>query len=127
LLLTIGLTYTVKTPPPSNVLRERTSLYSEEETKKKRKVLLELDTQSDSSETNDLLNIVSEEEKFKNLFKDYPQTPLLCGTDQAQSTLKTYGISFKLAAMKKMREDGWTAVSRMDRRRKMKEAEKLFA
>uniref|UniRef100_A0A8C3HUY3 Uncharacterized protein n=1 Tax=Chrysemys picta bellii TaxID=8478 RepID=A0A8C3HUY3_CHRPI len=104
---------------------------SEEDMKKKRKVLLELDTHSDSSEHNDLLSIVSEEEMFKKLYKNCPQASRLCvmtpNKISTLSTIKSTGAALKLTAMKKMRETGWTAVSKMDRKRKMKEAEKLFA
>ncbi|XP_062999823.1 synaptonemal complex protein 1 [Elgaria multicarinata webbii] len=51
-------TYTVKTPPKSNLLRGSTNLLSEDGRKKKRKVLLEMDTRSDSSEKNDLLVLI---------------------------------------------------------------------
>lgn len=40
--------------------------------------------------------------------------------------MKTPGSVLKLTTMRKMREAGWTAVSKMDRKRKIKEAEKLF-
>ncbi|XP_053106382.1 synaptonemal complex protein 1 isoform X4 [Hemicordylus capensis] len=123
-------TYTVKTPPKSKLLGECTNLLSEEGTKKKRKVILELDTRSDSSENNDLLSFLSEEEMFKKLYKDCPQTPcrsvMTPKKVQTSSTLKTPGGSVKLAAIRKMREAGWAAVSKMDRRQKMKEAGKLF-
>ncbi|XP_067414823.1 synaptonemal complex protein 1-like isoform X2 [Emydura macquarii macquarii] len=124
-------TYIVKTPPRYKLQREGMNPFSEEDMKKKRKVLLELDTQSDSSEHNDLLSIVSEEEMFKKLYKNCPQashlrvmTPKKIPTP---STLKSPGAALKLTAMRKMREAGWTAVSKMDRKKKMKEAEKLFA
>lgn len=41
-------------------------------------------------------------------------------------SIKTPGSVLKLTTMKKMREAGWTAVSKMDRKRKIKEAEKFF-
>ncbi|TFJ98592.1 ribonuclease-like [Platysternon megacephalum] len=124
-------TYTVKTPPKYKLERESMNPLSEEDMKKKRKVLLELDTHSDSSEHNDLLSIVSEEEMFKKLYKNCPQASRLCVmTPKKISTLspiKSTGAALKLTAMRKMRETGWTAVSKMDRKKKMKEAEKLFA
>ncbi|XP_066480771.1 synaptonemal complex protein 1 [Tiliqua scincoides] len=123
-------TYTVKTPPKSKLPRESIELHSEDGTKKKRKVLLELDTRSESSENNDLLSIVSDEEVFKTLGKDRPQASHLGIITpkkvQTTSTLKTPASSVKLAAIRKMRESGWTAVSKMDRKKKMKEAGKLF-
>uniref|UniRef100_A0A674KFR9 Uncharacterized protein n=1 Tax=Terrapene triunguis TaxID=2587831 RepID=A0A674KFR9_9SAUR len=124
-------TYTVKTPPKYKLQRESMNPLSEDDMKKKRKVLLELDTHSDSSEHNDLLSIVSEEEMFKKLYKNCPQASRLCVMTPKKistlSTIKSTGAALKLTAMKKMRETGWTAVSKMDRKKKMKEAEKLFA
>ncbi|XP_044288036.1 synaptonemal complex protein 1 [Varanus komodoensis] len=123
-------TYIVKTPPNSNMLRESTNLRSEDGRKKKRKLTLEMGTLSDSSENNDLLSIVSEEEMCKQLYKDYPQTSFLNVMTpkkiQTPPTLKIPESSVKLGAIRKMREAGWTAVSKIDRRRKMKEAGKLF-
>ncbi|XP_043389559.1 synaptonemal complex protein 1 isoform X7 [Chelonia mydas] len=123
--------YTVKTPPKYKLQRESMNPLSEEDMKKKRKVLLELDTHSDSSEHNDLLSIVSEEEMFKKLYKNCPQASHLCVMTPKKiptlSTIKSPGAALKLTAMRKMRETGWTAVSKMDRKKKMKEAEKLFA
>ncbi|CAM2107226.1 unnamed protein product [Caretta caretta] len=124
-------TYTVKTPPKYKLQRESMNPLSEEDMKKKRKVVLELDTHSDSSEHNDLLSIVSEEEMFKKLYKNCPQASRLCVMTPKKiptlSIIKSPGAALKLTAMRKMRETGWTAVSKMDRKKKMKEAEKLFA
>ncbi|XP_062450809.1 synaptonemal complex protein 1 [Rhea pennata] len=124
-------TYIVKTPPVHKLQSESTNLPSEECMRKKQKVLLQLDAQSDSSEHSDLLSIVSEEEIFKNLYKDYPQTSQLRAMTPKKNpettSLKTPGSALKITTMRKMREAEWTAVSKMDRKRKMKEAEKLFA
>ncbi|KFP33933.1 Synaptonemal complex protein 1, partial [Colius striatus] len=70
-------TYIIKTPPVPKVQTENTNLHSEECMRKKQKVLLQLDVHSDSSEHSDLLSIVSEEEMFKKLYKDYPQASQL--------------------------------------------------
>ncbi|XP_016848847.2 synaptonemal complex protein 1 isoform X2 [Anolis carolinensis] len=125
--------YTVKTPPKSKLQRENTNQCPENRRKKKRRVLLEMDTRSDSSE-NDILSLVSKEDKFKQLYKDYPseshvRTPNTMTPEKVQtpSSLKTPGSLVKLAAIKKMRESGWSAISKMDRKNKMKEAEKLFS
>uniref|UniRef100_A0A8C6VKF9 Uncharacterized protein n=1 Tax=Naja naja TaxID=35670 RepID=A0A8C6VKF9_NAJNA len=122
-------TYTVKTPPKSKLLRENTNLVSEGR-KKKRKVILELDSRSDSSDNTDLLSIVTEQEMFKKLNKDYSESSHLCFRTpkqiQAPSILKTPGSSMKLATVRKMREAGWTTISKIDRRKKMKDAGKLF-
>ncbi|NXO54311.1 SYCP1 protein, partial [Aramus guarauna] len=123
-------TYIIKTPPIHKLQSESTNLHSEQCIRKKQKVLLQLDAHSDSSERSDLLSIVSEEEIFKKLYKDYPQASQLCATTPKKkpttSNLKTPGSVLKLTTMRKMREAGWTAVSKMDRKRKIKEAEKLF-
>ncbi|KAM6333160.1 synaptonemal complex protein 1 [Alca torda] len=123
-------TYIIKTPPVHKLQSENTNLHSEQCMRKKQKVLLQLDAHSDSSEHSDLLSIVSEEEMFKKLYKDYPQaSQLYAMTPQkkpATSNAKTPGSVLKLKTMRKMREAGWTAVSKMDRKRKIKEAEKLF-
>ncbi|KAF1442213.1 Synaptonemal complex protein 1, partial [Spheniscus demersus] len=123
-------TYIIKTPPIHKLQSESASLHSEQCMRKKQKVLLQLDAQSDSSEHSDLLSIVSEEEMFKKLYKDYPQASQLYAMTPKKkptmSNVKTPGSVLKLTTMRKMREAGWTAVSKMDRKRKIKEAEKLF-
>ncbi|XP_037982026.1 synaptonemal complex protein 1 [Motacilla alba alba] len=125
-------TYIIKTPPTDKMQSGRsTNLPSEQSTRKKQKVLLQLDTQSDSSEHTDLLSIVSEEEMFRNLYKDYPQASQLHSTaprkTPAPSNVKSPGSALKLKTMRRMREAGWTAVSKMDRKRKIKEVVKFFA
>ncbi|NXL37631.1 SYCP1 protein, partial [Glaucidium brasilianum] len=123
-------TYIIKTPPICKLPSESTVLPSEQGMRKKQKVVLQLDAQSDSSEHSDLLSIVSEEEMFKKLYKDYPQASQLYAMTPkkkpATSNMRTPGSVLKLTTMRKMREAGWTAVSKMDRKRKIKEAEKLF-
>ncbi|KAF1461091.1 Synaptonemal complex protein 1, partial [Pygoscelis antarcticus] len=123
-------TYIIKTPPIHKLQSESANLHSEQCMRKKQKVLLQLDAQSDSSEHSDLLSIVSEEEIFKKLYKDYPQASQLYAMTPKKkpttSNVKTPGSVLKLTTMRKMREAGWTAVSKMDRKRKIKEAEKLF-
>uniref|UniRef100_A0A663EQT2 Uncharacterized protein n=1 Tax=Aquila chrysaetos chrysaetos TaxID=223781 RepID=A0A663EQT2_AQUCH len=128
--LFLSQTYIIKTPPIHKLQSESTNLHSEQCMRKKQKVLLQLDAQSDSSEHSDLLSIVSEEEMFKRLYKDYPQASQLYAMTPKKkptsSNLKTPGSVLKLTTMRKMREAGWTAVSKMDRKRKIKEVEKLF-
>ncbi|KAH0618958.1 hypothetical protein JD844_018535 [Phrynosoma platyrhinos] len=125
--------YTVKTPPKSKLQRESINLHLEEGKKKKRKVILEMDTRSDSSENNDLLTLVSKEEMFKQVYKDPPVSHVMTPNvmtpkkNQTPSTLKTPGSSVNLASVRKMQEAGWSAISKMDRRNKMKEAGKLFS
>ncbi|XP_010722693.2 synaptonemal complex protein 1 isoform X1 [Meleagris gallopavo] len=121
-------TYTVRTPPVHKMQSESSGLISEQ--RKKQKVLLQLDAQSDSSEHSDLLSLVSDEEVFKKLYKDYPQASQLYAMTPKQkpttSNLKAPSSALKLATMRKVRETGWTAVSKIDRKRKIKDAEKLF-
>uniref|UniRef100_A0A8C0VJ96 Synaptonemal complex protein 1-like n=2 Tax=Cyanistes caeruleus TaxID=156563 RepID=A0A8C0VJ96_CYACU len=124
-------TYIVKTPPVDKLQSGRsTNLPSEESTRKKQKVFLQLDSQSDSSEYTDLLSIVSEEEMFKKLYKDYPQASQLHSTapkkTPTSSNVKSPGSSLRFKTMRRTRQADWTAVSKMDRKRKMKEAAKLF-
>ncbi|XP_036624078.1 synaptonemal complex protein 1 [Trichosurus vulpecula] len=122
--------YTVKTPTKMKMLQSEKKNPYKEGTIRKRKMLFEFDTNSDSSEHIDLLSMVSDEDAFQKLYKDYPQTSYQGVTTPKQNhrplSLTTPGSALKLAAMRKMRDDGWAAVSKVDRKRKMKEAEKLF-
>nr|XP_041568249.1 synaptonemal complex protein 1 isoform X10 [Taeniopygia guttata] len=125
-------TYIIKTPPIDKMQSGRsTNLPSEQSTRKKQKVLLQLDTESDSSEHTDLLSIVSEEEMFKKLYDYYPQASQLHSTapkkTPAPSNVNSPGSALKLRTMRRIREAGWTAVSKMDRKRKIKDVVKLFA
>ncbi|XP_058717371.1 synaptonemal complex protein 1-like [Poecile atricapillus] len=124
-------TYIVKTPPVDKLQSGRsTNLPSEESTRKKQKVLLQLGSQSDSSEYTDLLTIVSEEEMFENLYKDYPQASQLHSPapkkTPTSSNVKSPGSSLRFKTMRRTRQADWTAVSKMDRKRKIKEAAKFF-
>ncbi|XP_066063925.1 synaptonemal complex protein 1 isoform X3 [Chamaea fasciata] len=125
-------TYIIKTPPKDKLQSGGgTNLPSEQSVRKKQKVLLQLDTESDSSEHTDLLSIVSEEEMFKKLYKDYPQASQLHSPapkkTPAPSSVKSPGSALKLKTMRRMRDAGWTTVSKADRKRKMKEVVKFFA
>ncbi|KAM7020828.1 synaptonemal complex protein 1-like [Acridotheres tristis] len=125
-------TYIIKTPPTDKLQSGRsTNLPSEQSTRKKQKVLVQLDCQSDSSEHTDLLSIVSEEEMFKQLYKDYPQASQLHSTAAKKTPApchgKSPGSALKLQTMRRMRQAGWAALSKMDRKRKIQEAVKLFA
>ncbi|KAM3654514.1 synaptonemal complex protein 1-like [Ammospiza maritima maritima] len=122
----------IKTPPMDKMQSGRsTNLPAEQSSRKKQKVLVQLDTESDSSEHTDLLSIVSEEEMFKNLYKDYPQASQLHSTAPKKSpapcSVKSPGSALKLKTMRRMRQAGWTALSKMNRKRKIKDTVKLFA
>ncbi|XP_030077087.1 synaptonemal complex protein 1 isoform X1 [Microcaecilia unicolor] len=129
-LCTSQKTYNVKTPPKyEKVQRESINQHAEAAMKKKRKVALEFDAQSDSSDHTDLLSLVSEEDMFKRLYKELPEAAPLFMTSSKKvpsSVSKSPGNVLKLATVKKMREAGWTAVANVDRKKKMKAAEKLF-
>ncbi|XP_048149369.1 synaptonemal complex protein 1 isoform X2 [Corvus hawaiiensis] len=125
-------TYIMKTPPTDKLQSGRsTNLPSEQSMRKKQKVLIRLDSESESSEHSDLLSIVSEEEMFKKLYKDYPQASQLHSTAPKKaptpSNVKSPGSALKLKTMRRVREAGWTAMSKMDRKRKIKEVVKFFA
>ncbi|XP_074119254.1 synaptonemal complex protein 1 isoform X2 [Sminthopsis crassicaudata] len=122
--------YTVKTPTKMKILQSEKKNPYKEGANRKRKMLFDFDTNSDSSDQTDLLSMVSDEDRLQKLYKSYPQashqsvaTPK---KNQRPLSLTTPGSAMKFAAMRKMREDGWAAVSKVDRKKKLKEAEKLF-
>uniref|UniRef100_G1TBQ2 Synaptonemal complex protein 1 n=1 Tax=Oryctolagus cuniculus TaxID=9986 RepID=G1TBQ2_RABIT len=120
--------YTVRTPTKLKIQeRENRNIPAEENTKK-RKAVYEFDVNSDSSETTDLLSMVSEEEASKKLHKKtnssahfYTRTP-----KKTPSYPTNPGSTLKFGAMRKIQEDRWAMLAKTDRRRKLKEAEKLF-
>uniref|UniRef100_A0A2K6MCN4 Synaptonemal complex protein 1 n=1 Tax=Rhinopithecus bieti TaxID=61621 RepID=A0A2K6MCN4_RHIBE len=92
--------YTVKTPTkPKLQQRENLNIPIEE----------------NSSETTDLL-------------ENNPPASHLCvkTPKKAPSSLTTPGSTLKIGAIRKMREDRWAVIAKMDRKKKLKEAEKLF-
>ncbi|GAA6216779.1 synaptonemal complex protein 1-like [Lates japonicus] len=102
--------YRIRTPPSN----EKASRWG--------KSTLELDPKSDSSDQIDLLTFANASNfsalhcKLKTLKKI--QSPV---------THKSPGNSLKLAAMKRMRDAGWTAVTGCDKKKKKKSNEKIFA
>ncbi|XP_054866390.1 synaptonemal complex protein 1 isoform X2 [Amphiprion ocellaris] len=103
--------YRIRTPPSA----EKAAQWG--------KRTIELDPRSDSSDQNDLLTFVNAPELNVsaphcklNIFKKL-QSPV---------THKSPGNSLKLAAMKRMRDAGWTAVTGCDKKKK-KTTEKIFA
>ncbi|XP_007169406.2 synaptonemal complex protein 1 isoform X2 [Balaenoptera acutorostrata] len=121
--------YTVKTPTKLKIQQRENKNVPIEESSKKRKMVFEFDINSDSSETTDLLSIVSEEETLKKLYKkNNPPISQLCvrTPKKTPSSLTTPGSMRKLGAMRKMQEDRWAVIAKMDRKQKLKEAEKLF-
>ncbi|XP_058295411.1 synaptonemal complex protein 1 isoform X3 [Hylobates moloch] len=121
--------YTVKTPTKPKLQQRENLNIPTEESNKKRKMAFEFDINSDSSETTDLLSMVSEEETLKTLYRNNnPPASHLCvkTPKKAPSSLTTPGSTLKFGAIRKMREDRWAVIAKMDRKKKLKEAEKLF-
>lgn len=122
--------YTVKTPTKLKIQqRGNKNVPIEESNSKKRKMVFEFDVNSDSSETTDLLSMVSEEETLRKLYKNNnPPISHLCvrTPKKTPSSLMTPGSMPKSETMRKMQEDRWAVIAKMDRKQKLKEAEKLF-
>ncbi|XP_042262982.1 synaptonemal complex protein 1 isoform X1 [Thunnus maccoyii] len=101
--------YRIRTPP----FAEKAACWG--------KSAIQLDPKSDSSDQNDLLTFAdapapsfSAPHSKRNMFKKSPVSH------------KSPGNSLKLAAMKRMRDAGWTAVTGCDKKKK-KTNEKIFA
>ncbi|CAK6439158.1 unnamed protein product [Pipistrellus nathusii] len=121
--------YTVKTPTKLKTQPRENKNAPTEENSKKRKMVFEFDINSDSSESADLLTMVSEEEKLKNLCKNnYPTTSHFCvrTPKKTPSSLTALGSAPKFGAMRKMQDDRWAMIAKVDRRKKLKEAGRLF-
>ncbi|KAM7053843.1 synaptonemal complex protein 1 [Molossus nigricans] len=120
--------YTVKTPTKLKIQQRENKNATIEESTKKRKMVFEFDINSDSSESADLLTMVSEEETLKNLCKNNYSTSHFCVKTPKKnpSPLTTPGSTPKFGAMRKMQDDRWAVISKMDRRKKLKEAGRLF-
>ncbi|XP_070815193.1 synaptonemal complex protein 1 [Chaetodon trifascialis] len=87
------------------------------------KQVIELDPKSDSSDQNDILSFVS----VRAPSFSAPRCKLnILQKIQSPVTHKSPGNSLKLAAMKRMRDAGWTAVTGCDKKKK-KSNEKIFA
>ncbi|KAG7477800.1 hypothetical protein MATL_G00073460 [Megalops atlanticus] len=92
---------------------------------------LELDPKSESSEQHDTLSFTVEPDSFEKHL-----TPCVSGTVhqhgiqhkklQSPAVAKSPGTALKLAAVKRMRDAGWTAVTNADKRKKGA-TEKIFA
>ncbi|XP_041639535.1 synaptonemal complex protein 1 [Cheilinus undulatus] len=103
--------YRIKTPPSA----EKAACW--------KKNAIELDPKSDSSSLNDLLVFASVPEP--NLSASSCNLNILKKI-QSPVPYKSPGNSLKLAAMKRMRDAGWTAVTGNDKKKK-KTKEKIFA
>ncbi|XP_014390148.1 PREDICTED: synaptonemal complex protein 1 [Myotis brandtii] len=121
--------YTVKTPTKLKIQPRENKNAPIEENTKKRKMVFEFDINSDSSESADLLTMVSEEETLKKLGKNYSSTTshfCVRTPKKTPSSLTALGSAPKFGAMRKMRDDRWAVIAKVDRRKKLKEAERLF-
>ncbi|KAJ8367657.1 hypothetical protein AAFF_G00313870 [Aldrovandia affinis] len=91
---------------------------------------LELDAKSDSSEQNDSLSFSVQPDVFKRNLYPGDTAPLrqygnLHKKGQSPAAIKSPGTALKLAAVKRMRDAGWTAVTSTDKRKK-KASDKIF-
>ncbi|XP_073443400.1 synaptonemal complex protein 1 [Dendrobates tinctorius] len=123
----VSKTFSVKTPPK----HENVTAHLQDAVKKKRKVALEFDFHSDSSDPTDILRICGNESILKSPYPLSHSTPDTYTTNPkkilTEVYLKSPGSALKTSTIKRMREAGWAAISKVDRRRKMKAAEKMFS
>nr|XP_004667592.2 synaptonemal complex protein 1 [Jaculus jaculus] len=127
---TVAKEYIVKTPTKIKIQQRENNYIPVEGSNKKRKTIFEFDINSDSSEPTDLLSLVSDEELSSKLYSnDSPPTShlLVNASKQTPISLSTCASFRKYGALRKTREDRWATIAKLDRRRKLKEAEKLFA
>nr|XP_034356207.1 synaptonemal complex protein 1 isoform X3 [Arvicanthis niloticus] len=125
---TVTKEYTVKTPTKKSMYQRENKYIPTGGSNKKRKTVFEFDVNSDSSETTDLLSLVSEEDISNRLYNNNPpDSHLLVKTPkQTPLSLSTPASFMKFGSLKKMREDRWATIAKFDRKRRLKEAEKLF-
>ncbi|XP_012880084.1 PREDICTED: synaptonemal complex protein 1 [Dipodomys ordii] len=119
--------YTVRTPTKIKKHPRQDKNIHIEEKNKKRRTVFDFDTHSDSSENTDLLSMVSEEEAFNKLYNDNnPSASHLCVRTPKQTPSSLTPGSVKYGSLRKVQENRWAVINKMDRKRKQKEAEKLF-
>uniref|UniRef100_A0A8C6QXZ5 Synaptonemal complex protein 1 n=1 Tax=Nannospalax galili TaxID=1026970 RepID=A0A8C6QXZ5_NANGA len=122
--------YTVKTPTKLKIQQREDKYIPTEESNKRRRTVFDFDVNSDSSEATDLLSMVSEEEAAKKLYDNNspPNSHLLVkAPKQIPLSLSTPTSFVKFGSLRKVPEDRWASITKTDRRRRLKEAEKLFA
>ncbi|XP_008055083.1 synaptonemal complex protein 1 isoform X2 [Carlito syrichta] len=121
--------YTVKTPTKLKIQQRENNNMPIEESNKKRKTVFDFDVNSDSSETTDLLSMVSEEETLQKPCKNKdPPASYHCVriSKKISSSQTTPESTLKFGVTRKMQEDRWAVIAKMNRKTKLKEAEKLF-
>ncbi|KAF4079095.1 hypothetical protein AMELA_G00189130 [Ameiurus melas] len=89
-----------------------------------KKNTLKLDPKSDSSEQNDVLSFPTV--IIKQVRNSGTECPGLFKKVQSSNVYKSPGAALKLAAMKRMRDAGWTTITSSDKKKK-KVTEKIFA
>ncbi|XP_063111988.1 synaptonemal complex protein 1 isoform X3 [Cavia porcellus] len=119
--------YTVKTPTKLQLQQKEEKNKPIEENSKKRKIF-EFDVNSDSSEATDLWSMVSEEDTLNRLYKSNspPVSHLCVRTPKKTPSLTTPGSVLNFGPVRRMQDDRWAVIAKMDRKKKLKEAEKLF-
>lgn len=60
-------------------------------------------------------------------FTAFSHSAMLSFLSQSPTVSKSPGVALKLAAVKRMRDAGWTAVTSADMKKKKKAPEKIFA
>ncbi|XP_059415797.1 synaptonemal complex protein 1-like isoform X2 [Carassius carassius] len=119
---------TTKTTPQIKSFRIRTPPTSEI-TGSWKENILKLDPKSDNSDSNDILSFSPKPIKSKKPMqpKDLDTGSLdMFKKVQSSFPCKSPGTVLKLAAIKRMRDAGWTTVSNSDKKKK-KETDKIFA
>ncbi|XP_031230867.1 synaptonemal complex protein 1 isoform X2 [Mastomys coucha] len=124
---TVTKEYTVKTPTKNSIYQRENKYIRDGGSNKKRKTVFEFDVNSDSSETTDLLTLVSEEDISNRLYNNNPpDSHLLVRTPKQTPLSLSTPASFMTFGSLKKREDRWATIAKIDRKRRLKEAEKLF-
>ncbi|KTG37780.1 hypothetical protein cypCar_00022380 [Cyprinus carpio] len=109
--------FRIRTPPTSEIMGSW------------KENILKLDPKSDNSDSNDILSFSPRPIKSKKPMQPkYLDTGSLDMFKKVQSSFpcKSPGTVLKLAAIKRMRDAGWTTVSNSDKKKK-KVADKIFA
>ncbi|XP_066522490.1 synaptonemal complex protein 1 isoform X2 [Hoplias malabaricus] len=92
-----------------------------------RKNILELDPKSDSSEQNDSFSSIPVKSRKCVQAKEYETESLgIVKKVENSGVYKSPGMALKLAAIKRMRDAGWTTITSADKKKK-KVTDKIFA
>ncbi|XP_040195322.1 synaptonemal complex protein 1 [Rana temporaria] len=122
---TVPKTYSVKTPPKFANLPDHLNACLQDPAKKKRKVSVDFEFHSDSSDNADILGLYKNDGIFKSLHVASHDTPCpYTATPRKTLTVSSIkpSIDVKVSTMKNMSQSDWSAFPKVDRRRKMKAA-----